>query len=107
MFSNIKCQRSFRYYCHQDVFSLHLFAASFFFIPSLYLPCSVFWLIYHWFYFITLIGKYVMPKPPVVWKYVISFKIKKQNIFNASLIIKGCVYLISFVCLSFGVFREG
>ena len=40
-------------------------------------------------------------------KLEMSFEIKKQNIFNASLMAKGFVFLINIVCSAFDVFRGG
>ena len=43
----------------------------------------------------------------VAWKHVIPFKIKMQNIFNVSLIIKGFVFLVNFKCPAFNVSEVG
>lgn len=42
----------------------------------------------------------------VALKHVISFKIKKQNIFDISLITKVFIFLINLACITFGVFRD-
>ena len=40
----------------------------------------------------------------VAWKDLISFKIKKKNILNVSLITNGFVSQINVLCLTFDVF---
>lgn len=43
----------------------------------------------------------------MLWKHVISFKIKSQKILNVSLITKGSAFLINSVCSTSDVFRGG
>ena len=65
---------------HQYSCSLHLFEPTFFSVLLLYLPCCVFSLIDNWL-LIRMFSIKCIIFVAVVPKYVISFKIKKQNIF--------------------------
>lgn len=91
---------------HQHSCSLHPFEPSFFSVSWLYLSCCAF--------------SSIDERPcsrmfsikcfifmPLAWKHVISFKIKQQNIFNASMIGEGFLFLINVVCSVFKVFRSG
>ena len=93
------------YPCDMQNCGLHLFEICFFWISLLHLRCRVFNLIDDWIWIITFSSKVVLFSCP--WKRVTSFKIKKQNFFNISLIIKGFIFLINVLCPTFDVFRGG